>query len=328
MMNKMIEGRDLSRGESRELFAGLADLVPEEQAKVLEFFKNKKETPEEIVGALDYLETRSVPVDCPYDVVDIVGTGGDGIGAFNISTTASFVLASCGVYVAKHGGRGATSKAGSMDVLDALGLAYAKNAGEVIESLEKTHYAYLWAGQFNPEFRKFAEVRRQLGYPTIFNVLGPLLNPTKPKRQVVGVYRRDLVKIVAEVLLLQGAVHSLVVNSDDGMDELSISAPSVVVEIRNGVLSEYVINPEDHGLRLALLKDVIGGTPKENAAIIMGVFSGEIKGPKLDIIALKTASGLYVADKVKSLAEGIEIAKKAIHDGNAMSLITKLRASV
>jgi anthranilate phosphoribosyltransferase len=324
-MKKVLVNKNLSREEAYDIFANLSLLPLSEQITALTLFDTQEEITEGLLGALDYFSQYSLPITCAFDVVDIVGTGGDAIGTFNISTAASLVIASCDVYVAKHGGRSSTSQAGSMDTAEYLGLSSAKNSEEVLKSLEENHYAYLWAPLFNTEFKKFRELRKKINSPTVFNILGPLLNPLKPKRQIIGVYRKDLVNVVANILNIQGAAHALVVHAYDGLDEFSVSSPSYVTEIKNGIISEYVVHPQDLGIQLSRLPDIIGGTPRKNAQIIIDILSSEIQGPKLDILVLNSAAGLYVSGKVSNLKEGIDMAKQSISDGKTIALLDQLK---
>src|SRR3990167_6388083 len=195
-LDKLISGKNLTRHESYTLFLQMATYPLSQQAKILSALAKKKETTEELLGAMEALLEHSIPIDCPHEVIDIVGTGGDGLKTFNISTAASLVVASCGVTVAKHGGRCITSLSGSADVLEALGVSLPRTPNASITLLKTHGYAYLWAPLFNPLLSAFSEVRKQLGVPTILNTLGPLINPIRPKRQVLGVYSQHLLPII------------------------------------------------------------------------------------------------------------------------------------
>ncbi|MFI4919325.1 MAG: anthranilate phosphoribosyltransferase [Legionellales bacterium] len=326
-LNRLTAGKNLTTNESHALFSQLATYPLAQQAEILKLFAQKKETAEELLGAVEALLEHSLPIDYPHEVVDIVGTGGDGLGTFNISTAASLVIASCGVTVAKHGGRRVTSHSGSTDVLEALGIPLLQTPEACIAHLKTRGYAYLWAPLFNSALKSFSEVRKHLGIPTILNTLGPLLNPIRPKRQVIGVYRRDLVPIVAQVLKSSGLQHALVVHSDDGLDEFSISAPSQVAELRDGLITEYRITPADVGLEYASLQDIAGGNVAENANIIRELFSGTINGAKLDVVLLNSAAGLLVAGKASTLKEGVEMARAAITSGSTDAFFTRLRTN-
>lgn len=324
-MRKLLNCENLTKGQTYELFCEFQQYTIEKQSAILALFRSKKETLDEILGALEYFNSHSKTINHNYDVVDIVGTGGDGSGTFNISTAASLVVASCNVFVAKHGGRSATSKSGSQDVVQALGIKVAKTGEECLELLQRHYYTYLFAPLFNEELKKYGELRRKLGFPTLFNVLGPLLNPLHPKKCVIGVYRRDLVQKVGDVLKSQGVKHALVVHSDDGLDEISISSNTHVLEIKDGTSKEYSLNPEYFGLHKVSIAEVQGGDASENANLIKRILSNEIKGPKQDIVLLNAAAGLYVSGRVLSIAEGIIEAKYAIEKGKAYALLNKIK---
>ncbi|MDF1758012.1 MAG: anthranilate phosphoribosyltransferase [Legionellaceae bacterium] len=327
-LEKLQAGNSLTVNESHTLFSDLLDYPVNMQTQLLELMNKKKESTPEILGARDALFNSSQPIEYSDDVLDIVGSGGDGIGSFNISTAASMVIASCGVKVAKHGGRKVTSCSGSTDVLQELGISMADVSEQCIQSLDTIGYSFLSAQVFNPGLKSFGSLRKKIGVPTIFNVLGPLLNPIRPRRQVVGVYRRDLVPKVAEVLKELGLIHALVVHSEDGLDEFSVSAKSHVAILRFGKITAFSISPEDLGIKRSSIKDIKGGDAFENAEIIKGIFSGLITGPKLDIVVLNSAAGLLVADKVQSLEEGVVMAYTAISRGDTLEFFNKLREVV
>lgn len=324
-MKKLLNLEDLTQKEAYELFAKFSEYSREKQSAILALLRVKKETIEEILGAIEYFRQYSTNITHNLEVVDIVGTGGDATGTFNISTAASLVVASCGVLVTKHGGKSVTSKSGSQDVAQALGIKILENGKEALRKLHETNYTYLWAPLFNGELKKYGSLRKNIGFPTIFNIIGPLLNPMQPKRCVIGVYRRDLMHKVAELLKIQKINHALVVNSDDGLDEISISDKTRVVEIKHGDVKEYDITPEYLGLARANLSQVKGGDAIENAKIINNIFSGEINGAKLDVVLLNAAAGLYVAGKVNNLLDGVLLAKDIIKQGRATALLNKIR---
>lgn len=326
-LDKLITGNNLTRHESYTLFLQMATYPLFRQAEILNIFAKKKETAEELLGAMEAMLEHSVSIDYPHEVVDIVGTGGDGLKTFNISTAASLVVASCGVAVAKHGGRRVTSLSGSTDVLTALGVPMPQTSDASITLLKTQGYAYLQAPLFNPLLNAFGEVRKQLGIPTILNTLGPLINPIRPKRQVLGVNNQHLLPIIAQVLKASGLHHALVIHSEDGLDEFSMSAPTHVAELRHGLITEYQITPEEVGLKSAPLQDVVGGDSTENAHIIRNLFSGKIKGAKLDIVLLNSAAGLLVANQVATLKEGVERARSAITSGLTAAFLHTLQSA-
>lgn len=328
-LDKLMAGNDLTRDESHALFLQMATHAPLSQAAILNAFAKKKETAEELLGAMDAFLEHSVSIQYPHEAIDMVGTGGDGLKTFNISTAASLVVASCGVAVAKHGGRRVTSLSGSTDVLAELGVPMPNTSDASVMLLKTQGYVYLWAPLFNRMLSAFSEVRSQLGSPTILNTLGPLINPLRPKRQVLGVNRADLLPTMAQVLKASGLDHALVMHSDDGLDEFSLSAPTHFFELRNGVINEHRITPEDVGLTSAPLQEVLGGDSAENARIIRDLFSGNINGAKLDIVLLNSAAGLLVANQVATLQEGVERARLAIASRRTADFLNKLqRASM
>ncbi|MFO1256961.1 MAG: anthranilate phosphoribosyltransferase [Gammaproteobacteria bacterium] len=327
-MKKLLNLENLTQEEAYDLFAEFPKYDREKQSAILALLRAKKETADEIIGSLQCFRQFSTNITHDLDVIDIVGTGGDGMGTFNISTAASIVMASCGVLVAKHGGRSATSTAGSQDVVHALGIEIPKTAKETLKQLRQTNYTYLCAPLFNEELKKYGVLRQKLGLPTIFNIIGPLLNPMRPKRCVVGVYRKDLVQKLAEVLVAQRVNHGLVVHSEDGLDEFSISSNTHVIEVKGAFTEEYVFRPQDFGFSKAQLSDVKGGDAAENATLISDILSGIISGPKLDVVLLNAAAGLYVAGKSKNISEGILLARNAIKQGKASILLTKIRGSI
>ncbi|MDR2737878.1 MAG: anthranilate phosphoribosyltransferase [Puniceicoccales bacterium] len=325
---KLLNGKNLTREESFNLFSRLSECPPEQQAAIIALLRAKHESTEEILGALDCFTTKTLAIkdpSIPPNVIDIVGTGGDCMGTFNISTTASIVISSCGVSVAKHGSKSWTSKSGSMDFVESLGIKFPETAEDVLRSLAAHNCAFLFASIFNGEFKKYGALICGIKMSTIFNICGPLMNPVNPKRQVVGVYRKDLVRTIAEVMKMRNFSHALVVHSADGLDELSVSAVSNVAEVSNGTIREYTVNPRDLGIAPSELSEIIGGNADQNRQIAIGILSGEITGAKLDIVALNSAAGLYVAGAVKTLKDGVKMARDAISSGQAMKQLNALR---
>jgi anthranilate phosphoribosyltransferase len=318
-MNALLTLKNLTQQETYHLFAELSDHNIAKQAACLALLRAKPETTAEVLGAMQYFEQYSHFIQHDMTIVDIVGTGGDGKGTFNISTAASIVMASCGCLVAKHGGKSAANASGSQCCAQALKLPMATNASDSIALLKQSSYVYLWAPLFNEKFKAYGPIRKMLGFPTIFNLLGPLLNPMKPKRCLMGVYRYNLMQTMATLLTMQGVQQAMVVHSEDGLDEISISGITHVMEIKDGFTQHYTIQPEDFGIRRARLSDVKGGDVSENAAIVQNILSGELKGPKLDIVLLNAAAGLYVAGKVASIIEGFSVAQHVIASGKAQA---------
>ena len=315
----LIDRKDLTHDQMYKLMFDLSNAESSRQAAILALLSSKKESVDELIGALSYFLEHSKKFDSKYDIVDIVGTGGDNKGTFNISTTVMLILAGCDVYVSKHGGRASTSKSGSADVAECLGIDMHSDPKDVLDALSKNNFAYLWAPLFNNSFKSFSTIRKELNFPTIFNILGPLSNPMQPKRRVIGVYRKDLVMKVAKVLQWAGDHHSIVVRGEDGLDEFSISAPSYYVELLNGKITEHTITPENVGMQTVSIDNVLGGDHVRNAEITKGMCNGQISGAMLDIVLLNAAAGLIVSDVVPNFMEGIKIARNAIFSKKCMT---------
>jgi len=326
-LQRLISNEPLSEQDMHAGFKLMVSAPKAQQAAFLSLLSARGETVEELVGLLKFLKEQAIIIKPKMDLIDIVGTGGDGLKTFNISTASSLVVASQGVKVAKHGGRAITSYSGSTDVLEHLRIPLYDSAERILHQLKKYHFSYLCAPLFNPVLRALAPLRRELGMATFINILGPLANPTHVKRQVIGVYRTDLLPKIIQVLKATGSIHSLVVRSSEGMDEFSVSSPTTVMHLQNGVIREYSVSPEEIGLKTAPLEAVIGGTAEQNAKIIRDIFSGKLKGPCLDIVLFNAAAGFLVADRVTSLQEGVELARKTIEAGNAHNLLNNLSGS-
>jgi len=323
-LKDLVAGTHFTKEQMYTFCQLFANAPSTQQAAILALFSSKGETVEELVGALKYLLEQAVKFNYPFDVVDIVGTGGDGLKTFNISTAASLVIASCAVKVAKHGGRSVTSSSGSVDVLEELHIPVYNNVDDICSSLDKYNYAILLAPLFNNFFKMLGPLRKELGIATILNILGPIANPMRPKRQVIGVYRKDLVYAIAQVLQNTGSIHAMVVHSDDGLDEFSISAPTYVAELKEGIIYEYEVTPEAVGLKRASLKEIEGGDPKDNAKIILQIFSAQQRGAPLDVVLFNAAAGLVVSGKVANLKEGVIMAKEAITSGKTLGLFEEI----
>ena len=329
-IRQLLTQQSLSLAECESLFSELDKADEVQQAIIFSLMAAKGESMLELFAAREFILKhatfeQALLKDCPENTIDLVGTGGDEVGTFNISTAASLVVASCGVYVAKHGGGRSTSLSGSADVITALGIPAYQTAGEVIKSLHQHHYAYLRAPYFNTFLGVFGGLRKKLGFPTILNVLGPLVNPLRLKRQVIGVYRKNLLPEVAGVLLKTGSTHALVVHGSEGLDELSVSGLNHVIEICDGEMKSYDLDPQALGFAPSLLQDVVGGSAVENAEIIQAIFCGTLLGPKRDIVILNAGAGLLVADKVATIQDGISMAREAIASGSALALLHQLQ---
>ena len=278
------------------------------------------ETIHEIVGFAKSMRKNAVSLQLPYDVVDTCGTGGDGADTFNISTSSAFVAAAVGTPIAKHGNRAVSSKSGSADVLQALGARIDLDEEDAKLCLDETKLCFLFAPGYHPAMKHAVEPRKQLGFRTIFNILGPLTNPAGASRQVLGVFRSDLVQKVAYALRELGTQHAMVVHGAGGIDELSLAGETLVAEVRNGEVFEYVVTPEQVGLSRAPLETVKGGDAPFNADVLQQVFSGR-KGPQRDIVVLNAGAALYVGGKASDLLDGVRLAEIAIDSGNALQTL-------
>lgn len=324
-INKLIAQHNLSEVETYMLFKNFQNAPPVQQAAVLALLTTKGVTVPELNGALRFFLAQATTIPYSHPVIDIVGTGGDCLGTFNISTAASMIVASREIAVAKHGGRASTSKSGSVDVIEHLGIPLYDDVSKIAANLDKYHYAYICGPFFNPLLKSLGPLRRSLGFQTLLNILSPMANPMNPSKLVIGVYRKDLVRKLAEVLLASGKEHVMIVHSEEGLDEFSISSSTYVAEFTsNGVITEYSVSPEDVGLRRSSLSEVIGGTPTENAEIIRGIFKGEITDAKLDIVLFNAASGFVVAGVAVDLAQGVTLARDQIESGKAYTLLKNL----
>ena len=283
----------------------------------------KGETIEEITASAKIMRQHALKLLNDLDVLEIVGTGGDHSNSFNISTTSSIVVSACGVPVAKHGNRAASSKCGAADVLEALGVNISIDVEKAKKVLEEIGICFLFAQKYHSAMRFVAPVRKELSIRTIFNILGPLSNPAGAAYQLMGVYDEALVEPLAQVLLNLGVKRGLVVYGLEGLDEISLVGKTKVCEIRDGWVKNYEIDPRDYGFELCKKEDLVGGTPDENAQIIRDIFAGE-KGPKRDTVVLNSAAALYIGKGDITLERAIEEVKDAIDSGKALAKLNQM----
>ena len=258
------------------------------------------------------------------DVLEIVGTGGDGAHSFNISTTSALVAAAGGVKIAKHGNRAASSSCGTADCLEALGVNLDLSPEKCVELLEKAGICFFFAQKYHTSMKYVGPIRKELGIRTVFNILGPLTNPASPNRQLLGVYDQSLVEPLARVLYSLGVKRGMVVYGMDKMDEISASSPTFVCEFNNGEYKSYTITPEDFGLTTCKKEDLVGGTPDENAAITISILKGE-QGPKRNAVLMNAGAALYIAEKAESLADGVKLAGEIIDSGKALEVLEEFK---
>lgn len=278
----------------------------------------KKPSVDEIVGSAQGMRAQAIAVRDASDALEIVGTGGDHAGTFNISTTSAFVIASAGVKVAKHGNRAVTSQSGAADCLEALGANLDVDASRCRQLLETTNFCFLFAPNHHRAMRYAAPVRKELGMPTIFNLLGPLTNPAGTCRQVLGVYEPGLVEPMAQALVKLGVKRGLVVCGLDGLDEISASAPTLVCEIDGETRKTYEIAPADFGYPVCQKEELAGQNAMENAKTTRAILAGEERGPRRDVVCMNAGAALYVAQKAASIADGVRLAERLIDSGAAL----------
>ncbi|WP_103932426.1 anthranilate phosphoribosyltransferase [Bryocella elongata] len=314
----------------QRILAGEAGEV--ELAGLLGAMAGRGETAAEIAGFAETMRSAATMLPLSLaeqsELVDTCGTGGDASGSFNISTAAALVAAAAGARVAKHGNRAITSRSGSADVLEALGIPIQLAPEAAAEALRTHRFCFLLAPSHHPAMKAVMPVRRALGVRTVLHVLGPLLNPAGARRQVMGVYHARLVPLVGEALAMLGAEHALVVHGDGdgvkGQDEFALSGPSEVAEVRNGSLRTYIVTPEEFGLTRAPLEALAGGDAAENAAILTSIFAGE-SGARRDIVLMNASAVLLTAGVAANLREGVELAARAIDSGAVRELVANLR---
>lgn len=300
------------------------------QAQIASFLtglRMKGESIEEITACAAMMREKSIKLKPAFDVMDIVGTGGDETGTFNISTTSAFVVAAGGIPVAKHGNRSVSSKSGAADVLEHLGVNLSLTAGQSEKLLEKTGMCFMFAQTYHSSMKYAAPVRKELAIRTIFNILGPLSNPAGASMQLLGVYDKSLVEPLAKVLSNLGVSRGLVVCGADGLDEATVTGPTHVCEIRSQTFKAYDITPKELGLSLYELADLAGGTPKENAEITKAILSGRLKGAKRDIVILNSALSLYLGIDNCTIHECIKKAAHLIDSGMAYAKLKEFVTS-
>lgn len=321
------DGKSLDEAQAAEAFNIMmsGEATPSQIAGFLMALRVHGETVEEITGAARIMREKMLPVKAPDNAIDVVGTGGDGIGTQNISTATAIVVAGCGIPVAKHGNRAASSKSGAADVLSELGINLEADVSVVEQAIEEAGIGFLLAPVYHSAMRYVGPARVEMGVRTIFNILGPLANPASVKRLLVGTFDRRWVEPMAQVLANLGTERAWVVHGSDGLDELTITGPSYVAELVDGSVTMKEISPTDVGLPLAALEDIKGGTPGENATAIRELLDGK-KGAFRNIVLFGAAAALHIAGETPELGDGIAIAEAAIDDGKAASVLQKLSA--
>lgn len=329
LLEKLMRREDLTMEESGEAMSAImsGEATPAQIAALLVGLTMKGERPVEIVGLARTMRANAVKLSKTFDdVFDTCGTGGDRSGTFNISSAAALVAAAAGMRVAKHGNRSVSSKCGSADVYEALGVNVAASPEVVEQSLDKAGIAFFFAPTFHPSMRHAGPVRRELGVRTAFNLLGPLTNPAGTQSQLVGVPQPELTDLMARALLLLGAKRAWVVHGADGIDEMSTTGHTKVSECRNGAVSTFYVHPSDFGVPKARREDLQGGDAAANAGIVLEVLAGA-KGPRRDVVLLNAGASLFVGGKANSVREGIEQAARAIDSGAARHTLNEMVAA-
>ena len=324
---KLVDKKDLTYNEAysviNEIMSG--ETTPTQNAAFLAALSTKSttaETTDEIAGCAAAMRDHATKCETGMDIFEIVGTGGDNANSFNISTTSALVAAAGGMKVAKHGNRAASSKCGTADCLEALGINIQQDPEKCVELLKEVGMCFFFAQKYHTSMKYVGPIRKELGIRTVFNILGPLTNPGSPKMQLLGVYDGYLVQPLAQVLINLGVTRGMVVYGQDKLDEISLSAPTTVCEFKDGWMKNYVIKPEDFGFERCTKADLLGGLPEENAKITRAILSGE-QGHKRNAVLMNAGAALYIGGKAESLADGIKLAAEIIDSGKALATLEK-----
>ena len=324
---RIADGEALSREDARAAFDVIlsGEATPSQLGGFLMGLRLRGETVDEVTGAVSSMRARMLPVAAPADAIDIVGTGGDATGSYNISTCAALVVAGCGVKVAKHGNRSLSSKSGSSEALAQLGVNIDIGPDRISACVSEAGIGFMFAPLHHAAMKHVGPTRIELGTRTIFNLLGPLSNPAGVKRQMTGVFDGRWVEPIAHVLKNLGSEHVWIVHGSDGMDEITTTGPTQVAELKDGVVRTFTITPADAGLPTARFEDLKGGTPEENAAALRAVLAGA-RNPYRDVVLINAAASLIVAGKVATLPEGVALAARSLDSGDALDRLERLVA--
>lgn len=325
---KIVNKQDLTYEEAytvmNEIMSG--ETTPTQNAAFLAALSTKStkaETIVEIAGCAAAMRDHVTKVETDMDLFEIVGTGGDGAHSFNISTTSALVAAAGGMKVAKHGNRAASSRCGTADCLEALGVNIQQDPETCVRLLKEAGMCFFFAQKYHSSMKYVGAIRKELGFRTVFNILGPLTNPGSPKQQLLGVYDEYLVEPLAQVLISLGVERGMVVYGQDKLDEISMSAPTTVCEFKDGWFKSYTIAPEDFGFERCSKADLVGGTPEENAGITLAILNGE-QGPKRSAVLMNAGAALYIGGKAATMKDGIALAAELIDSGKALETLHKL----
>lgn len=328
-LHEVINGEDMdyetAKGVMNEIMSGKATEV--QMASYLTALRMKGETITEITASAQVMRDMATHLSPSYDVLDIVGTGGDEAGTFNISTTSAFVIAASGIPVAKHGNRSVSSKSGAADVLESLGANLTIDTQKNQKVLDDTKMSFLFAQVHHSSMKNVGPVRKAMGERTVFNILGPLTNPANASLQLLGVYDKNLVEKLAKVLSNLGVKRGMAVCGADGLDEITLTGPTHCCEINNGTLTSYDITPEQFGLKRCMPEELVGGTPQENAIIARNILSGRERGAKRDVIILNAGIGIYIGKPGITMEQGVQEAAQMIDSGKALEKLDEFIAA-
>ncbi|MDA7025640.1 anthranilate phosphoribosyltransferase [Bacillus sp. CLL-7-23] len=327
LLKSCVNGRTMSETEAKEIMDMMmsGSLSPAETGGLLSVLAYRGETVEEVIGFVRTMREKGLTIEGPKGLVDTCGTGGDGLSTFNVSTAAAIIASAAGAKIAKHGNRSVSSKSGSADVLEYLGVNIQTTPEETKRSIEQYNMGFLYAPNYYPSMKHVAGVRKDLGFRSVFNLLGPLSNPMNAKRQVIGVYSIEKAKLMAGALAFFEPEHVLFVSSRDGLDELSITSPTNVIELKEGKRFEYTVEPNDVGLSFGNLADIQVNTAEESGQVIIDIFKQNSSESALHIAAFNAGAALYVADQVSSLKEGVAVALATIEKGKALHQLFQLK---
>jgi anthranilate phosphoribosyltransferase len=325
ILGRLADGEDLTRDEAREAMSAIMEgtATPAQIGAFIVALRIKGETVDEMTGLVEAMRDAAVRVDVGVTLVDTAGTGGDRAQTFNISTTAAFIAAGAGAKVAKHGNRSASSRCGSADVLEALGVAIDLEPAQTVEMIHRTGFGFFFAPIYHPAMRHAAPVRRELGIPTVFNFLGPLANPAGARRQSIGVSDPKMAERMIGVLQRLGAEYAFVFYGEDGLDEVTTTAPTYIYRLKDGEITHAEFTPEDFGVPRARPEDLKGGTVEDNVRIIRAVLSGE-KGPRRDAAVVNASPAIVAAGLASGFVEGVAKAEEAVDSGAALEVLERV----
>ena len=326
---KIVNKGDLTYDEAKTVMLEIMNgqTTPTQNAAFLAALSTKStkaETIDEISGCAEAMRSMATPFPHPgMEVLEVVGTGGDGAHSFNISTTSAMVIASAGVKVAKHGNRAASSLCGTADCLETLGVNIEQDPKLALKMLEETNFCFLFAQKYHAAMKYIGPIRKELGFRTVFNILGPLTSPAKPTMILLGVYDEYLVEPLAKVLSTLGVKRGVVAYGQEKLDEISPNGPTTICELRDGYYRTSILRPEDFGMVPGTKEDLVGGTPEENADITRGILNGKVQGPKRNAVLLNAGTALFIAGKADSIGDGIKMAADLIDSGKAMETLNR-----